>query len=398
MNSWCSRCALLTSATWARHGRQQRDLARVVHAQLDHGQQGAVQALAQAQQGQRHADVVVEVARGGQPLASPSQARRMAAIICVTVVLPLLPVTAISGRLEAARQPPPAAQRQPGCRPPAGRAGRPRQAAFGQRRRRAGGAACGRKSWASKRSPRSATNRSPGCRVRVSVCTREDRRGGSPDQRGPGSSAWAWPRVIIMRATSCAPRCASARAPGPRSRTAAHAGHLLVVLVALAGQQHHVGRRRPRTAWRMAGRRSRSRPCGHGRPAGQDLRQDAAGSRCAGCRWSAPRWSAPRAAAMAPISGRLVGRGCRRSRTRTTAGRRAPPPAGAARAGPCPARRACGRSPPPPAARSRPGGHRCMRPGTGVRPLQACGASASGTPSARRRPARPAGWTRCTRR
>jgi hypothetical protein len=150
--------------------RQHLDLARVVHAELDH--RHAVQARAQAQQRQRHADVVVQVALRWPGAASPSQARRMAAIICVTVVLPLLPVTAISGSCSERRQPRPAAAARPGCRPPAGPAGRPRQAALGQRRRRAGGAACGRKSWASKRSPRSATNRSPGCSVRVSLCTR----------------------------------------------------------------------------------------------------------------------------------------------------------------------------------------------------------------------------------
>jgi hypothetical protein len=66
----------------------------VVHAQFHHRE--AVRG-AQAQQRQRHADVVVEVAlRGVRRLACA--ARRIAAIICVTVVLPLLPVTAISGR------------------------------------------------------------------------------------------------------------------------------------------------------------------------------------------------------------------------------------------------------------------------------------------------------------
>jgi hypothetical protein len=49
------------------HGGQRRDLARVVHAQLDHGD--AVRervVMPQAQERQRHADLVVEVALGGQ--------------------------------------------------------------------------------------------------------------------------------------------------------------------------------------------------------------------------------------------------------------------------------------------------------------------------------------------
>jgi hypothetical protein len=139
MNSWCSRCALLTSATGGRGQRgQQRDLARVVHAELDHGH--AVRPA------RRRSSV------SGTPMwlfrlpavakaASPTQARRMAAIICVTVVLPLLPVTAISGQLKLARQPPAsccsAGQRVGHLQ--AGQAGIG-DAAFGQRGGRAGGA------------------------------------------------------------------------------------------------------------------------------------------------------------------------------------------------------------------------------------------------------------------
>ncbi|MDT4829024.1 hypothetical protein FQZ97_624320 [compost metagenome] len=53
-----------------RHGRQLRDLAGMVHAQFEHG--GPV-LRTQAQQRQRHADIVVEVAGGGQAarLATP---------------------------------------------------------------------------------------------------------------------------------------------------------------------------------------------------------------------------------------------------------------------------------------------------------------------------------------
>jgi hypothetical protein len=52
--------------------------------------------------GQGHADVIVEVALGRQRGVALSRPSGSTAIICVTVVLPLLPVTAISGRLELA--------------------------------------------------------------------------------------------------------------------------------------------------------------------------------------------------------------------------------------------------------------------------------------------------------
>ena len=64
MNSRCSRCALLTRVTVGRAiVASARDLAGMVHAELDH--RGAMR-RAQAQQGQRQADVVVEVAFGGE--------------------------------------------------------------------------------------------------------------------------------------------------------------------------------------------------------------------------------------------------------------------------------------------------------------------------------------------
>jgi hypothetical protein len=93
MNSWCSRWALFTSATVGARCRPGRRSRRVVHAQLDHAD---LVPGAQAQQRERQADVVVQVALRREVL-SGCQARRMDATICVTVVLPLLPVTAISG-------------------------------------------------------------------------------------------------------------------------------------------------------------------------------------------------------------------------------------------------------------------------------------------------------------
>ena len=62
-NSWCSRWALLTSATVGRDSAaSQRDLADVVHAEFD--DPGAMRQRAATEQGQRDADVVVQVAAG----------------------------------------------------------------------------------------------------------------------------------------------------------------------------------------------------------------------------------------------------------------------------------------------------------------------------------------------
>jgi len=101
----------------------------------------------------------------------------MDAIICVTVVLPLLPVTAINGKLNCARQPAassPNAMRASGTTS----AGKPCASAWAspEASQTTATAPCAL-AWAmnvlpSKRSPRKATNRSPACRLRLSVCTR----------------------------------------------------------------------------------------------------------------------------------------------------------------------------------------------------------------------------------
>jgi hypothetical protein len=109
---------------------------------------------------------------------SPTQARRMLAIICVTVVLPLLPVTAIKGRLLRARQAPAScikawrvsATTRPGICSACSDTAATAPAAC----------ACGKKLCASKRSPFKATKRSPGCKLRVSVCTRPKPSAASP--------------------------------------------------------------------------------------------------------------------------------------------------------------------------------------------------------------------------
>ena len=96
----CARCALFTSATRGRgDAREVVDLAQVVHAHLDHG---VAMVLAQPQQHERHADVVVEVALGGEHVVAPAAVRaRIAASISLTVVLPLLPVSATHRQREA---------------------------------------------------------------------------------------------------------------------------------------------------------------------------------------------------------------------------------------------------------------------------------------------------------
>ena len=60
----CATPALFTSATVGpRELREVADLAQMVHAHLDHR---VAVLVAQAQQRERHADVVVEIAGGGE--------------------------------------------------------------------------------------------------------------------------------------------------------------------------------------------------------------------------------------------------------------------------------------------------------------------------------------------
>ena len=98
MNSWCSRCALLSSATLG--------AARAASSAISPGwfiPSSTTAARCQVLSSWRRPSSVSGTPRWVLKLpavanaASPSHARRMVAIICVTVVLPLLPVTAISG-------------------------------------------------------------------------------------------------------------------------------------------------------------------------------------------------------------------------------------------------------------------------------------------------------------
>src|SRR5471030_22375 len=158
--------------------------ARMIHAEFDHRQ---LVRFVQPKQRQRQADVIVEIPAVASRALSPTAAARIDAIISLTVVLPLLPVTAISGIVKRLRQPwanAPSATRvsltliagtlkSSGVRV-TNAAAMPRCAT------------CGRKVWASKRSPLIAMNRSPGPAVRLSVDTRSNATFSSPITIAPG--------------------------------------------------------------------------------------------------------------------------------------------------------------------------------------------------------------------
>ena len=199
MNSWCSRWALLTSTTVG--------AAICASPSISPGwfmPSSSTAARCQWESSWRSRSTI-----NGTPMwlfrlplvanaASPHHARRMLAIICVTVVLPLLPVTAINGRCMRRRQPAAICCRP--CRlsatnkPGKASAARPRSASAATA---PAPRACCRKSCASKRSPRSATNRSPARSVRVSLCTRSNRTAPSPTTAEPGTSACACASVIM---------------------------------------------------------------------------------------------------------------------------------------------------------------------------------------------------------
>ena len=254
--------------------------------------------------------------------------------------------------------------------------------------RRRSACACARKSWPSKRSPRSATNRSPRRRLRVSVVTRDE---ATPPRRRrePPTSARGGRRVHHASPPARKRMPRRTAAIGERQALAVD---FLVVLVALAGDQHDVARaracertldrRRAVELDRPVGRRSTAMPATIASMiaarilaarvvAGDD---DAVGER-AGDR-----------AHQRPLAG---DRGRRRSRTRTPG---APPlrtRRAQRRAAPSRARRACARSRRRRAAPVAPPS-RCMRPGGGVHASRARrSASSSAMPLASSTPSTP---------
>ena len=323
MNSWCSRCALLTSAD-----RRLRDRARASAVSPRWFMPISITASAvrrrAAEQRQRQADGVVEVAARSRARASaPQCARRIAASISLTVVLPLLPASDDQRQRRSARASARRARRAPrACRRP--RSAVPASAPARVARRSAAAAprasACATKSWPSKRSPVSATNRSPGASARVSVVTRVKR---TLRARARGRRR----RARRSRCPSCAAPCRERRARdvGIGERRA-HA-------VASPGRSRGPCRR-PARRRRAARRRSRRAIAARA----VELDASSAGCPCRECRarsrWRSPRGSSLRGLSLVtttrsasvrgdrgPSPAACPGRGRRRSRTRRPARR-----------------------------------------------------------------------------
>ena len=174
MPSKNSRCTGSTVVMIATCGRtmldQRRDLAGMVHADLEHARSARRRA---ARQRQRHAPMIVERRDRGMGLALRARARARSASL--VEVLPTEPVTAMTCALEP---------RPRGAREIAqGRRARRRRSAAARRRRTASRcvarrppraaapafSAAATKSWPSCTSPLMAKNASPGASVRLSI-------------------------------------------------------------------------------------------------------------------------------------------------------------------------------------------------------------------------------------
>ena len=94
MNSWCSRCALLTSATV---GCATRASTAISPGWFMPSSTTATRCASASCSTVSGTPMWLFRLPCVECAASPCAARRMDAIICVTVVLPLLPVTAITG-------------------------------------------------------------------------------------------------------------------------------------------------------------------------------------------------------------------------------------------------------------------------------------------------------------
>ena len=168
MNSWCSRWALSTSAT--------DGCVMVARPAISPGWFMPISTTPIRWASLRRSNVsgtpmsLLKLPRVAKAASAPRCATRMAAIISLAVVLPLLPVTAISGHSKRRRQPPasaPSARRvsgthSVGTRTRSGNTSVSTAAAPASM-------AASMKAWPSKRSPRSAMYRSPGRTVRESV-------------------------------------------------------------------------------------------------------------------------------------------------------------------------------------------------------------------------------------
>ena len=193
-----------------REARERRDLARVVHADLDHGEGGAARA---ARQGQRHAPVVVVGRDGGMGLAERAEQQPQhllgAGLADAAGDGDHAPGEARPSRRAERRQ------AAPGC-PPRAAAARRRERRAGRGRpwrRRRRGRGHRRRSRGRRAASRSATNRSPGATLRESMETPVTADLGG--ERAAGRARAARPRSRGRR--SCA-RPRPPRAPPPRRR------------------------------------------------------------------------------------------------------------------------------------------------------------------------------------
>jgi len=158
------------------------------------------------------------------PFCSPNARAKIAAIICVVVVLPLLPVTDISASENCARQ-------HAATRP------RPNRVSATISCGTATGSSCSTisataprwhasraNSWPSKRGPRNATYRAPACNVRVSVDTSANSVVASPTIRQASPCSESARAVCDMVIMARPPRARAKHGAPPHSRKTAAAG------------------------------------------------------------------------------------------------------------------------------------------------------------------------------
>ena len=320
--------------------------------------------------------------------ASASQARRIEAIICVTVVLPLLPVTAISGSWKRRRQ---AAASSPQRDARVGHQ-QAVETGLGEALLRDGGHGA-RWPWpaAGNRARRSARPSARRTGRRLAACACRCARAGCGHGRRPPASSRAAARGPGQGSSSRGPSASARRSRLPRRRRngasrprspGSPRGPCLRCSTTSAASACV-------SAWTIAARRSSisSTPSSPSRPATICARM-AAGSSSRGLSLVTTTRSASRAA-MAPISGRLL---ASRLPPQPNTHHRRPPRARASgckrEQAPSRAHRACARSRPRPAAGRRASSSRraaCGR-APALRLAHTAAASASDTPSARSPP------------
>ena len=254
MNSWCSRCALLTTATV---GCAIAASSAVSPRWFMPSSIAATRCCARrASSVSGRPIALLRLPRVASTFAAPKCARRIDASISLTVVLPLLPAMTITG---IPNRPSPVRRQRAERRERIGDGDQVagQRARRDPRRPRAATAprsnAAATKSWPSKRSPASATKRSPGASARVSVVTRSKRTLAPTAWPGDGAGGGrgvhhpALHRASAAAATSASEKCARV------------AVRFLIILVALAGDEHDVARAcAPDTAALIAFARSRS--------------------------------------------------------------------------------------------------------------------------------------------